>query len=34
MEKRIAPSEHKAQALRALVEGQNEAQSGGELLSI
>jgi transposase-like protein len=33
MEKRIAPSEHQAQELRALREGQNEAQSGSELLS-
>jgi len=33
MEKRIAPSEHKAQELRAMVEGEIEARSGGELLS-
>jgi transposase-like protein len=33
MEKRIAPSEQKAQELRAILEGQNEAQSGSELLS-
>jgi len=33
MEKRIAPSEQKAQELRALLEGQSEAQSGGEWLS-
>jgi putative transposase len=33
MEKRIAPSEQKAQELRALLEGQSEGQSGGELLS-
>ncbi len=33
MSQRIAPSERKAQELRAMVEGQNEAQSGGELLS-
>jgi hypothetical protein len=33
MEKKIAPSEGKAQALRALVQGQSDAQSGEELLS-
>jgi putative transposase len=33
MEKRIAPSEQKAQALRALLHGQAEGQSGEELLS-
>jgi hypothetical protein len=33
MEKKIAPSEKKAQELRALLEGQLEAQSGEELLS-
>jgi putative transposase len=33
MEKKIAPSEQKAQALRALLQGQTEAQSGEELLS-
>jgi transposase-like protein len=33
MEKKIAPSEVKAQALRALLEGQTDAQSGEELLS-
>ena len=33
MEKKIAPSERKAQELRALMEGQLEAQSGEELLS-
>lgn len=33
MEKRIAPSERKAQALRAMFDGQNEAQRGSELLS-
>ena len=33
MEKRIAPSEQKAQELRALLEGETEARSGGELLS-
>lgn len=33
MEKRIAPSEQKAQELRALGEGQSKAQSGSELLS-
>lgn len=33
MEKRIAPSEQKAQELRAMLEGQSEAQSGSELLS-
>jgi hypothetical protein len=33
MEKKIAPSEHKAQALRALLGGQAEGQSGEELLS-
>jgi hypothetical protein len=30
MEKRIAPSEQKAQALRALLEGQTEGQNGEE----
>jgi transposase-like protein len=34
MEKKIAPSEQKAQALRALLNGQAEGQSGGELLSL
>ncbi len=34
MEKRIAPSEQKAQALRALLQGQFEGQSGEELLSL
>jgi transposase-like protein len=33
MEKKIAPSAEKAQALRALFQGQNDAQSGEELLS-
>lgn len=33
MEKRIAPSAEKAQALRALLQGQTDAQSGEELLS-
>ena len=33
MEKKIAPSEQKAQALRALLQGQAEGQSGDELLS-
>jgi putative transposase len=33
MEKKRAPSEQKAQALRALLQGQTEAQSGEELLS-
>jgi putative transposase len=33
MEKKIAPSEQKAQALRALLQGQMDAQSGEELLS-
>jgi hypothetical protein len=33
MEKRIAPSEQKTQELRALLEGQAQAQSGSELLS-
>jgi putative transposase len=33
MEKKIAPSEHKAQALRTLLQGQAEGQSGDELLS-
>lgn len=33
MEKKIAPSEQKAQALRALLQGQPDAQSGEELLS-
>jgi len=34
MEKKIAPSEHKAQALYALVQGPSEGQSGEELLSL
>jgi len=34
MEKRIAPSEQKAQALRALLQGQAEGQSGEEILSL
>jgi len=34
MEKKIAPSEAKAQALRALLQGQSEGQSGEELLSL
>ena len=34
MEKRIAPSEQKAQALRALLEGQTQGQNGEELLSL
>lgn len=34
MEKKIAPSEQKAQALRALLNGQAEGQSGEELLSL
>src|SRR5215467_9647909 len=34
MEKKIAPSEHKAQALRALLQGQAEGQDGDELLSL
>lgn len=33
MQKRIAPSEVKAQELRAMLQGQNNAQSGEELLS-
>jgi hypothetical protein len=33
MEKKRAPSEKKAQAVQALVQGQLEAQSGEELLS-
>lgn len=33
MEKQRAPSEGKAQALRALLQGQREAQSGEEFLS-
>ncbi len=33
MEKKIAPSDQKAQALRALLQGQTDAQSGEELLS-
>jgi putative transposase len=33
MSQRIAPSEQKAQELRAMLAGQSEAQSGGELLS-
>src|SRR6201993_5351359 len=34
MEKKIAPSEQKAQALRALLQGQSEGQNGEELLSL
>jgi hypothetical protein len=34
MEKKIAPSEQKAQALRALLQGQAEGQSGEEVLSL
>jgi hypothetical protein len=34
MEKKIAPSEEKAQALRAVLQGQGEGQSGEELLSL
>ena len=34
MEKKIAPSEQKAQALRALLQGQSEGQRGEELLSL
>jgi len=34
MEKKIAPSEQKAQALRALLQGQSEGQSGEELVSL
>ena len=34
MEKKIAPSEQKAQALRALLHGQAEGQSGEEVLSL
>ena len=34
MEKKIAPSEQKAQALRALLQGQAEGQSGKEFLSL
>jgi transposase-like protein len=34
MEKRIAPSEQKAQALRALLQGHGEGQSGEELVSL
>jgi hypothetical protein len=33
MSQRIAPSEQKAQELRAMLDGQSEAQGGGELLS-
>jgi transposase-like protein len=33
MEKKIAPSEHKAQALRAVLQGQLDGQNGEELLS-
>ena len=33
MEKKIAPSERKAQAIEALIQGQLDAQSGEELLS-
>src|ERR1044071_2514225 len=34
MEKKRAPSEQKAQALQALLQGQSEGQSGEELLSL
>jgi hypothetical protein len=34
MEKKIAPSAQKAQALRALLQGQAEGQRGEELLSL
>jgi hypothetical protein len=34
MEKRIAASEQKAQALRAFLQGQAEGESGEELLSL
>jgi transposase-like protein len=34
MEKKIAPSEQKAQALRTLLHGQAEGQNGEELLSL
>jgi hypothetical protein len=34
MEKKLAPSEYKAQALRALRHGQVEGQNGEELLSL
>src|SRR5215813_9307223 len=34
MEKKIAPSEQKAQALRALLQGQGDGQSGEEFLSL
>jgi hypothetical protein len=34
MEKKIAPSEQKAQARRALLQGQAQGQSGEELLSL
>ena len=34
MEKKIAPSEQKAQALRAVLQGQAEGQSGEEVLSL
>jgi hypothetical protein len=34
MEKKIAPSDHKTQALRALLHGQAEGQRGEELLSL
>ena len=34
MEKKIAPSEQTAQALRTLLQGQAEGQSGEELLSL
>jgi len=34
MEKKIAPSEQQAQALRALLQGQSEGQNGEELLSL
>ena len=34
MERKIAPSEQKAQALRALLQGQAAGQSGEELLSL
>jgi hypothetical protein len=33
MEKKIAPSDQKAQAVRALLQGQTDAQRGAELLS-
>jgi len=34
MEKKIAPSEHKAQALRVLLQGQAEGQTGEGLLRL